>query len=122
MWHLRASPKKQHFILIHSEFKKTVVAVRSIGAAGFLCEEADEGKEFRGQETEIVELEMTGREKSFFYMFAVISFLKEYCTKTTLSVYVYTIFRLFSLSFCCQTAFSERKQVLSLVKSLSSCH
>lgn len=25
MWHLRASPKKQHFILNNSEFKKTVV-------------------------------------------------------------------------------------------------
>ncbi len=49
MWHLRASPKKQHFILIHSEFKKTVVAVCSIGAGGFELEEVDEGKEYRRQ-------------------------------------------------------------------------
>lgn len=42
-----------HFILIHSEFNKTVVAVWSIGAEGFEGEgEADEAKEQRGQETD----------------------------------------------------------------------
>lgn len=41
MWHLRASPKKQHFILIHSEFKKTVAADGPIGAGGIECEVAD---------------------------------------------------------------------------------
>lgn len=35
MWHSKASARKKHFILIHSEFKKTVVAVRSIGAGVF---------------------------------------------------------------------------------------
>lgn len=43
MWHLRASPKKQHFILIHSEFKKTSVAVQSIGVGEFECEEEADG-------------------------------------------------------------------------------
>lgn len=64
MWHLRASPKKQHFISIQTEFKKTVVAVRSIGARGFECEEADEGKDFRRQEKELVGVATTGRKKS----------------------------------------------------------
>lgn len=41
--------KKQYFILIHCVFKKTAVAVQSIGAGGFEWEEADVGKEFKKQ-------------------------------------------------------------------------
>lgn len=58
----------------HSEFKKTVVAVRSIRAAGSECEEEDEGREFRGHETEIVEVE-----RNLFYLFSAISFMSHGC-------------------------------------------
>lgn len=40
---LEGLSKKQHFILIHSEFKKTSVAVQSIGVGGFECEEEADG-------------------------------------------------------------------------------
>lgn len=66
MWHSRASSKKkQHFILIHSEFKKTVVAVWSIGAE---CEAADEGN--RLQRTR----NRDSQRLFLFCLFSVISF------------------------------------------------
>lgn len=65
MWHLSASPiKKQHFILIHSELKKTVLAVRSIVPGGFEGEESGEGKSLEDKK-QIVEV----RETSSIYIY-----------------------------------------------------
>lgn len=50
---LEGLSEKMHFILIQSEFNKTVVAVWCIGAEGFEGEgEAEEAREQRGRETD----------------------------------------------------------------------